>query len=233
MSEAPGCGIALARLLAMPVVLGLVGALLPMGLGRPFAWHIGFIVFVLAFSIVLGVCYWRADRCSDPIAGERSERYVGAIALVSGALVIGDGPELRSQVRIDHLPARTWRVKCRTLVSKSASVLDEVILEVDADADAEALPLQDQVIVIDSGEVVVVDAGAATKRLKGGTLREDLDRLRLPTDQAVAGITFLSDALGSASGIAFKPPYGDGNYPVHFGRHGGVLEIRIRVAGDS
>lgn len=231
MSDESGCGRALVRLVSIPAVMGLLGALLPMGFGRPFAWHIGFIAFVLGLAVRLGVRFWKAEDGPEAPTGERVEHVAGELTLASASVVVGDGPDLRGQVRIDRLPATLWRAKCRTLGPSAGSLLEEVVLEADAVEDAR--PLEDRAVVIDSGEVVVVDAGAMSKRFRGGTLKEEIERLHREAQPPQGGVTLLLDERGTACGLTFCPPFGDGEYPVYVEQRGGVLEIRIRVGGDA
>lgn len=231
VTEGSGCGTAIARLLAVPAVLALVAALIPMAFGRSFVWQFAPITFILCLAIVLGIRLWVTRDRGQPRSLERFESHIGQIEVLSGTVIAGDGPDLGEPIRLTNLPSGPWEVRCLGAVDDGTALLEAVILE----ADAGPGPFQGgtHCLVIDRGQVVLVDEAASKGRFKSGSLEAEARPDRVIDPSGADIVLLLMDETGRPCGLTFAPPYGDGSYEMRVRRTKGGVQIRIWLGEDE
>lgn len=226
MSDGVGYGRGLVRLVTIPAFLGVAASIAPMAFGRTFAWHLGLITLLLATICAVAFRAWRSRNEDDEDDVVRTESVVGHIDLQSEAVLIGDGLSMRSRVRLDHLPAGRWEVRCIVERSGDSEQLAEVMLACGATGDESRDERTE--VVIDSGRLVVIDATAALGTFEPG--KAAVEVAEGATDgRPPLGVVFLRDATGRPRGFVVEPPYGDGAYEVQVEQRASSIRVRLSL----
>ena len=152
---------------------------------------------------------------------------IGTISMMSGVLVLTDGPKLRGAARILSVPKDSFEVRANFIKEGSSYFLNQVIIC--NGLQVPSAPEEPYEIVVDSGEYLVVD----------GEFAEAIDLLqRLQTEcrdvlahlqTSTVPWQFLIDKFGLSRGLVVRPPWGDGAYIAKVRREGTYFEIRCDV----
>jgi hypothetical protein len=148
----------LARLLAIPLALGVATALLGGHVGVPESWQAGGMVFI-ASGLVVVVADFIRERYRARRASVRTESVLaGRLELRSGTLVLCDGkrPELR--ITVEGVPVGVWTISSLFEYGEEGPFLNEVVLQAAGPSSGGSVETTE--LVVESNEFLLVDSAA-------------------------------------------------------------------------